>query len=591
MAPSLSLKEAQKLHAHLLKVAMDQQPRPVSELVEFFALFPSGGFFQYACQLFGRITHPNLFIYNTMIRGAVMSGRHHEAIRMYRAMRDGGMVPNNFTFPFVLNACEHVSAIKQGEEVHGVILRCGFQSILSVMTTLLNMYSGCGQIGNAVKVFDEVPQRDVVSWNSMIAGYLRHGDIISAQNCFDRMGERSSVSWNSMVSGYANLGEIEKAEQLFERMPMRDVVSWNSMIGAYCHLGDVEGARRLFDTMPERDTVTWSSLINGYTQVGRFNDALILFRRMQLADVMPSEVAVVGALSACANLGALDVGRWVHDYIKKQKLVINNNVGTALIDMYAKCGSVEMGLSVFHFIKNKDVVAWTAMIVGFALNGRSQDALEFFDRMLNEKLKPDAVTFLGVLNACSHAGLVTQGQQYFTSMRNEYGITPKIEHYSCMVDLLGRAGLLGEAEMLVFSMPYEPDAVMLGSLFFACRMHGNSELGTRVLDHLLKMEPQNGGNYILLSNIYATSGRWHAVAAVRKLMKEKGIKRDPGCSSIETGSDVYEFVAGDLSHPQSKEIYEMLDLVAGQQKLTGYKSIFCQKLAHMKGSLVDHERL
>ncbi|XP_010255202.1 PREDICTED: pentatricopeptide repeat-containing protein At1g08070, chloroplastic-like [Nelumbo nucifera] len=572
LLPKLSsLKEVKQIHAHMIKTALDQFPYEVSKVVEFTSLSVTPQSFAYARELFYRIQNPNLFLYNTMIRGCLINKRSEEATFLYIRMRGENLLPNNFTFPFVLRAFEDKLDLKGGKEVHGCILRTGLGSDLYVLTTLLNMYSVCGGSMKATtKVFEEMPLKDVVSWNCMVSGHVRHGSLELARTYFDHAPARSLVSWNSILSGYANSGRIEEAERLFMEMPKKDTASWNSLISGYLRIGDLNSAERLFDRMPARDVVSWTAMIDGYVKNGHYDRSLALFHQMQLAEIEPSEVTLLSVLTSCASLGALELGKWVHAYIKKIGFSIETNLGTALIDMYAKCGNMEKGLEVFFNLgTKKDVITWTAVISGLAINGKCREALEFFNRMVTEGIKPDRVTFLGVLCACAHAGFVKDGFHYFDSMNKDYLLVPRMEHYGCMVDLLGRAGLLEEAMEFVKAMPFEPDPVIWGSLFGACQMHKNLELGEQVMERLSKMDPWNKGNLVTLSNIYAATSRWDDVAKTRKKMKEKGTRRTPGCSSIEVNFHVHEFVSGDSSHLRSKETYEMLDLLAGRMKVAG----------------------
>ncbi|OVA04555.1 Pentatricopeptide repeat [Macleaya cordata] len=476
-----NLKELKQIHANLIKTSIQNYPFQVSKLVEFSALSSTPGSFDYARKLFSQIQNPNLFLYNTMIRGSLMNREPHEATVFYFQMRRENILPNNFTYPFVIRAFEEQFELKSGEEVHGSILKTGFSSNLFVLTTLLNMYSVCGGSTRAsTKVFEEMPVKDVVSWNSMIAGHLRHGELESARRYFDMAPEKSLISWNSMLAGYANSGNLKEAERLFMRMPAKDATSWNSLISGYVKVGDLISAERLFERMTERDLVSWTAMIDGYVKNGQHDRSLKLFRQMQLAGIEASEVTLISILTACANLGALELGRWIHSYIKKSGFIIDKNLvlGTALIEMYVKCGDMGKGLEVFSTLeRRKDVITWTSVIVGLAMNGHCREALEFFTHMVREGISPDGITFLGVLCACSHQGFIIEGRQFFDSMMKDYHLVPRIEHYSCMVDLLGRAGLLEEAEELVKNMPFEPDSIILGSLFAACHIHRNVEFG------------------------------------------------------------------------------------------------------------------
>uniref|UniRef100_A0A2P2II36 Pentatricopeptide repeat-containing protein At5g66520-like n=1 Tax=Rhizophora mucronata TaxID=61149 RepID=A0A2P2II36_RHIMU len=342
------------------------------------------------------------------------------------------------------------------------------------------------------------------------------------------------------------------------------------MITGLAKCGVVSEARELFNDMQVKDEITWSAMIDGYVKGGCFKEALEVFVVMQREEIRPSKFALSSGLAACANLGALGQGRWVHAYLEKNFIKLDSISGTALVDMYAKCGRVDMAWDVFEKMRVKEVFTWNAMISGLALNGRAEEAIEFFFRMLRGNFRPNGITFVGVLNACAHAGMVSRGLEIFHSMKTVFDVEPEMEHYGCLVDLLGRAGHLAEAEDLILSMPMKPSAAVWGALLGACRKHGDVELGERVGKILLELEPLNSGRYALLSNIYAKAGRWDDVADVRKLMKERGVKTTPGSSVIELEGIVHEFKMGDGSHPQMKEIYLMLKSVIERLETEGY---------------------
>lgn len=374
----------------------------------------------------------------------------------------------------------------------------------------------------------------------------------------------------SLVDVYARGGDVVCARQLFEKMSERSLVSLTAMLTCYAKLGNLDEARALFDGMNERDVVCWNVMIGGYAQNGLPNESLKLFRRMLVAKVKPNEVTVLAVLSACGQLGALESGRWVHSYIENKGIQMNFHVGTALVDMYSKCGSLEDARLVFDGIRDKDVVAWNSMIVGYSMHGFSQHALKLFEEMTENGYQPTDITFIGILSACGHGGLVEEGRSFFRLMRDKYRIEPKIEHYGCMVNLLGRAGRLEEAYELVKNMTIPADPVLWGTLLGSCRLHGNIKLGEEIAEFLVELKLANSGTYILLSNIYAATGNWEGVAKMRTLMKEHGIEKEPGCSSIEVNNKVHEFLAGERKHPKSKEIYMMLNEINRWLKAHGY---------------------
>ncbi|KAF5182429.1 Pentatricopeptide repeat-containing protein [Thalictrum thalictroides] len=482
-------------------------------------------------------------------------------------MLQNGCKPDNFTYPFVTKAVGVVSwnVVREGKQIHGQIVGNGFVNNVFVVNTLISMYSVFQDMESARKLFDECLNLDIVSWNSLIDGYVKLGKLDMARIVFDKMPERNEVSWtaiisgyakngdldvaqslfdkmpicrntvtwNSMISGFAKCGFVSMARKLFDEMPQRNIVSWNSMISAYAQSGELELARSLFNEMPERDVFSWSCMISGYAQCYRGEDALKLFKNMIYeSGTKPNEVTLVSVLSACGHLTALDQGKWIHGYIRRNGMRLNDNLGAALIDMYAKCGCAETAFEVFLKLDHRNVSTWNALITGFAINGIARKALEAFVEMQRSETKPNSITFVGVLMACCHGGLVEEGRQHFGSMLKDYGIQPEMKHYGCMIDLLGRAGLLVEAEAIVKGMPMNPDVTVLGALLGACRIHGNIEMADKLRDDFLEMKSREAGCHILLSNIYAAASRWIDASDMRGILKVNEIKKEPGFSAV-----------------------------------------------------------
>ncbi|KAL4202383.1 hypothetical protein AMTRI_Chr02g220740 [Amborella trichopoda] len=533
-----SMNHLKQIHAQITRRGLSQNNFLMASLVKFCAE-PTSGNLNYARAVFNQLKDPHPFIWNTMIRGCSENNALEEAILFYCTMVQEDVQPNNFTFPSVFKACNGIKALKEGEQVHTHVIKHGLMSYGHVHSSMIQMYGSGGQLPNARRLFDRIHEPDVVSWNCLIDSHLKNG-------------------------------ELEEAKELFQNMPFRSTGSWNAMITGFMRYGLIDEARDLFDEMPSRDEVSWSAMIDGYVQCGHGKEALMLFREMMGRGISPRKFVFSSVLAACAQVGAVEEGRWIHAYLKKNSIQTDTILGTSLIDMYAKCGCLDMAQKVFTETRCQEVSPWNAMIGGLAMHGHGMDAIRHFSRMKREKVRPDGITFIGVLNACAHGGLVEQGLQYFESMKREHNIQPMMEHYGCIVDLLGRAGLLAEAEEFIGSMPVEPSSGVWGALLGACRIHGNLELGERVGKLLLDLEPQNSGRYALLSNIYASAGRWDEVSDVRKLMKDRGIKTTPGCSIIDLDGVIHEFVMGDGMHPQMKEIHEMLKEIMEQLKMEGY---------------------
>eukprot|EP01018_Ginkgo_biloba_P034530 Gb_22891 [translate_table: standard] len=566
-------------NGHVEEASIFFQKMPERNVVSWTAMiagYAQNGYVDQALKLFQNMPERNVVSWNAMLAGYVQNGHGEEALNLFRQMQLECTKPNSKTFAIVLPTCANFAALEQGQEVHEIIIRSGFQSDVFVGSALIDMYAKCGTIETARYIFDNLPQRDVVSWNTMIAGYVQIGhfddalklfqkmperDVISwnaiivgyAQNgnidealkLFHKMPERNVVSWTAMIGGYTQIGHLDEALQLFQKMPDRDVISWNVMIAGYAHNGRLHEAVQLFHKMPKRDGVSWNSMIAGYAQNGNAEEALKLFRQMQIAGVQPNSETFIIVLPVCANFAALEQGKEVHEVIIRSGFQFNVFVGSALVDMYAKCGSIENACMLFEQMPQRDTVSWNAMIGGYAIHGCAKEALQLFEQMQQLGTNLDDITFLGVLSACCHAGLVEEGWQCFDCMSQYYCIKPAMEHYCCMVDLLGRAGRLDEAHDFINKMPIKPDASVWMSLLGACRIHMNIELGERVAECLFEMDPKNAAPYVLLSNIYAAVHRWDDVEKARNMMKDRRVDKRPGCSWIEVNKQVYTFVIGD----------------------------------------------
>lgn len=396
--------------------------------------------------------------------------------------------PGNLTYPSVVKAYTQLGLAKDGAQLHGRIIKLGLEFDPFIRNSVIHMYANCGLLGNARKLFDENQELDV-------------------------------VAWNSMVMGHAKCGEVEESWRLFSKIPSRNEISWNTMI-------------------------------SGYVRNGRWMEALDLFDEMQDKEIRPSEFTLVSMLNACAKLGALEQGKWIHDYIKRNDIELNVIVVTAIIDMYCKCGKIEAARQVFETVPRKGLSSWNSMMLGLATNGFEEEAFELFLELESSNLRPDTVSFIGVLTASNHSVQVDKARKYFKLMTETYGIEPTIEHYGCMVDVLGRAGLIEEAAELIRSMPMSPDAVIWGSLLSACSNHRNIEFAKWAAQNLSLLDPDDTSAHVLMSNVYAASGHFKKAVEERIKMKKKQMEKQPGCSSIEVNGEVHEFVAGGKWHSQ-----------------------------------------
>ncbi|OMP09305.1 hypothetical protein COLO4_05607 [Corchorus olitorius] len=455
-------------------------------------------------------------------------------------MLRAGVLPTSFTFSSLVKACALVSELGFGESVHGQVWKHGFTSHVFVQTALVDFYANVGKIVESKEVFDEMPERDVFAWTTMVSAFLKVGDLGSSKRLFDEMPERNTATWNAMIDGHARVGDLESAELYFNQMPVKDIISWTTMI-------------------------------NCYSKKKKFTEALAVFEEMRRNKVSPDEVTMASVISACAHLGALDTGKEIHHYVMQNGFDLDVYIGSALIDMYSKCGNLERSLLIFFKLREKNLYCWNSVIEGLAAHGYAKEALAMFDRMERQHVKPNGITFVSVLSACTHAGLVEVGRQRFLSMARDYLVPPGVEHYGCMVDLFSKAGLLEDALFLIRSMKVEPNSIIWGALLSGCKLHKNLEIAQVAVKELMVLDPDNSGYYILLTNMYAEVNRWGQAAKIRQIMKETGVeKRCPGSSWIEMERKIYQFVASDKSHLASNEIYLILDELDMQLKLAGY---------------------
>ncbi|KAH9320127.1 hypothetical protein KI387_021896 [Taxus chinensis] len=477
-----------------------------------------------------------------------------------------------------LQDCIKKKSMASGKNIHAHIIKTGISNDVLVGNNLINMYAKCCSLKDSRQLFDQMPERNLVTWNTIIAAYAQSGNGIEAIDVFWKMqqeGVRQDMfTFTSAIQACALAAALREGRQI-HTLIVKILVEFNvfvesSLVDMYAKCGSTEDARKVFDKMPERDLVSWNAMIAGYAANSEDEEALDIFRQVQRVDMNQNQFTLSSALRACASLADLQEGVQVHSVATKSGFQSHVYVGTALVDMYAKCGSIKDAYTVFDRMPERNVAAWNAMIKGFAHHGRGNETLQIFEQMQQAGMKPDEITFVCVLSACSHAGLMNEGQHYFDSMMQDYGITPNIRHYACMADLLGRGGCLQEAEDLINKMPFEPNAAIWGSILGACRIHDNMELAGRAAERLFELEPKNAGNHVLLSNTYAAAGRWDDVEKVWKLMKDSGAKKDIGLSWIEAKSKVHVFVVGDRSHPLTEEIYSKLERLIQQMKESGY---------------------
>ncbi|XVF31504.1 hypothetical protein REPUB_Repub16aG0151600 [Reevesia pubescens] len=516
-----------------------------------------------AREVFDKMPERNVVSWTAMVRGYVKEGMMAEAESLFWLMPEKNLV----SWTVMLGGLIQEGRIDEARRLYDILP----EKDVVARTNMVAGYCKEGRLSEAREIFDEMPQRNVISWTTMITGYVQNNRVDVARKLFEVMPVKNEVSWTAMLMGYAQCGRIEAALELFEAMPVKSVVTCNALIFKFGQNGEVSKARRLFDEMEVKDDGTWSGMIKVYEKKGFELKALDLFILMQIEGFRPNFPSLISILSVCASLASLDHGRQVHAQLVRSQFDVEVYVASVLITMYIKCGDLVKAKLVFDRFPSKDIVMWNSMISGYAQHGLGEEALQIFQSMFSSGMVLDDITFVGVLTACSYTGKVKEGLEIFESMKSKYLVEPKTEHYACMVDLLGRAGNVNEAMNLIEKMPMEADACIWGSLLGACRSHAKLDLAEVAAKKLLQLEPENSGPYILLSNIYASQGKWSDVADLRKNMRARCVKKSPGSSWIEVEKRVHMFTTGDIrAHPEYAMIMRMLEKVGVLLREAGY---------------------
>ncbi|CAN6471586.1 unnamed protein product [Victoria cruziana] len=506
---------------------------------------------------------------NSVIVRLAKEGCTEGVLELFRSMRELGTVPTKYALSTVLSSCSKLSQLSLGLQIHGQVIRMGHEDNLFISNSILDLYAKGGLMNDARRVFSEMPGHDQASWTSIISGCAKNAlgeealqlfvDMIQSEvkpNCF---------TFSSLVSACTGLASIDLGKQVHARIIVvgfdEDAFVLNSLLDMYAKCGDLVAARFLFESKLEKDIVTYNSLIVGYAQNLCCEEALHLFVELQFDDLKPNSSTFAGVLNACGHLAMLQQGRQIHSLIIKTGTEFSVFVASSLIDMYSKCGSIEESRCVFDQIQEKNCVLGTTMVTSYAQSGKGRDAIELFERLVETGMTPDKICFNSVLTACNHGGFLDKAIQYFGSMQTHYGLMPEMDHYACMVDLYGRNGRLMEAKKLIDHMPMKPNSVIWTSFLGACKIHGVTELGTKAAVHIHDIEPGSASPYVAVANAYAEEGRWDKAAEVRKVMKDRGVKKRVGCSWIEVDRKVHVFTTSDRSHPQSQEIYLALENV------------------------------
>ncbi|KAF9605695.1 hypothetical protein IFM89_018038 [Coptis chinensis] len=556
--------EGKKIHTQVIKSGFDFDVVVVNAIVGMYA---KCNLFDLAICLFNEMPEKDVTSWNTVLSCYYQDEQPEKVLDMFERMKSLGFEPDSMTFTTVFSACTKLSELDRGRKIHEDLVRSGFVLDGYISSALVDMYGKCGYLDMARAVFEQIPRKDVVSWTSMISGYSLKGDSYSCVKLFRRMNEEgvrptltTLTSLLTACSRTANLQEGKFIHGYIVRNRIEpDIFIYSALIDLYFKCGSADLAEHIFKRMPKTHVVAWNVMISGYVMVGCYFEAMHIFRDMKDGNVRPNAVTFISVLPACSQLAALEQGREIHYLVIENRLENNEIVMGALQDMYAKCGDMVEARRVFDQLPERSFVSWTSMITAYGSHGQALEALELFHKMEQSKAKPDGVTFLAVMSACSHGGLVDQGCHYFNVMTSKYGIKPTLEHYSCLVDLLGRAGRLSEAYGILQSNPAIKEVVgSLSALLSACNMHKNVYLGEEIARLLMKKDPDDPVTYIVLSNLYASVGKWGDVRKTRLKMKELGLKINPGCSWIEVDKRLNSFFVEDKSHPEVELIHECL---------------------------------
>ncbi|KAF7847735.1 hypothetical protein BT93_L2680 [Corymbia citriodora subsp. variegata] len=548
-----------------------------SSMVNFLMNF---GKVKEARMIFDGLRVRDVVCWNSIIGGYVQARKFNDAFVLFFEMCKYGVRPNPVTMASMIQACEGVGNLDLGKSVHGFVLCLEMGDDVLVLTSLVNMYAKLGDVVNARRVFDSMTTRNLVSWNAMISGYVQNGFVHEGFELFSQLLKNccrlDSGTVVSLLHGCALTANFESGKMLhgfiYRAGFELDVILGTALVDLYSKCGALSWALSVFSRTPNKNVITWTAMLVGLAQNGHAEEALWLFSDMQQEGVAANSITLVSLVHSCAHLGSLKKGKSIHAYLLRNGYALSVVNMTALIDMYAKCGKVEHADRVIHYspVSEKDVVLWNSLIGSYGMHGFGDRALAAFHQMKEEGVSPNESTFVSLLTACNHSGMVEEGVALFHSMQNDHKIRQSEKLYACFVDLLSRAGRLKEAEALVEEMPFNSSSASLEALLNGCRTHKNVDLGVKTADKLLCLGVANPGVYVVLSNIYAVARQWNKVDHVRQLMRQCGLKKTPGYSLIEIGNQLHTFLAGDSSHPQQPEIDEIVDNLKTEVEASGY---------------------
>ncbi|KEH33534.1 putative tetratricopeptide-like helical domain-containing protein [Medicago truncatula] len=548
-ADSENVVMARIVHGYVFKVGLSGHVKVGNALVDVYGKCGS----EEACKkVFDEMDERNEVSWNAVITGFSFRGLSMDALDAFRSMINTGMRPNPVTISSMLPVLGELGLFKLGMEVHGYSLRMGIESDIFIGNSLIDMYAKSGSSRVASTIFNKMGDRNIVSWNSMVANFAQNRHHFAAVELLRQMqahGENpNNVTFTNVLPACARLGFLNVGKEIHARIIQTgcatDLFLSNALTDMYSKCGHLSLARNVFN-VSIKDKVSYNILIIGYSQTTNSSESLNLFSEMRLSGMTPDIVSFIGIISACAHLSSIKQGKEIHGHLVRKLFHTHLFAANSLLDLYTKCGRIDLATKVFDRIQHKDVASWNTMILGYGMRGEFETAINLFEAMKEDGgVEYDSVSYIAVLSACSHGGLIEKGNKYFKQMQ-DYNIEPTHTHYACMVDLLGRAGQIEEAANLIRGLSFEPDANIWGALLGACRIYGNVELGHWAAEHLFKLKPDHCGYYILLSNMYAEAGRWDEANMVRELMKSRGAKKNPGCSWVQIGDQVHGFLVGE----------------------------------------------
>ncbi|XP_075077634.1 pentatricopeptide repeat-containing protein At4g33170-like isoform X1 [Nicotiana tabacum] len=549
------------LHAAAIKSGLRDDVVISNHILNMYA---KCGNINFASQVFNEMSERNLVTWSAMISGYSQDGKHLMAINLYSQMT---LEPNEFVLASALSSCSNLLALKLGRQIHAQSIKLGCSSISFVSNSLISMYMKNGQCGDALSVFARTPNLTDVSYNAIIMGLVESSQrekAFEVYKCMCRQGLVPDCFTFVGLLGTCNSADVLGKGIQLHSQTMKLKLDGTAFIGnvimiMYSNINLLDEAEKVFRSIKEKDVISWNTLVAACSRCDDHSKALGVFREMlEYFDGRPDEFTYASVLSASAGMGSMQFGRQIHANIIRTSSSVDIGVGNALVNMYAKCGCIQYAYTAFRLMTCHNLVSWNSVIAGFANHGHGKEVIKLFEEMKSVGLKPDSVTFLGLLIACNHAGLVDEGLDYFNTMNEIYGVTPDIEHFSCLIDLLGRAGRLKDAEEYMQRYPFGHDPVVLGCLLSACRLHGDVIIGERMAKKLLQLRPVSTSPYVLLSNLYASDEKWDSVAEARKMLKGCGLKKEAGHSLIEVKGSVEKFTIGDFSNSRIEEIMKVL---------------------------------